>query len=93
MPIMYSLINDYFPANKRGTANSTLMAASWAGLGACGMSIVFITMMGWRQVYYSFGIFSIILGAIATLVIKEPKRAQDPVISKSEPEPPQQSKI
>lgn len=48
MPIMYSLINDYFPANKRGTANSTLMAASWAGLGACGMSIVFITMLGWR---------------------------------------------
>jgi MFS family permease len=76
MPIMYSLINDYFPANKRGTANSTLMAASWAGLGACGMSIVFITMLGWRQCYRAYGTFSIILGALAMLFIREPKRGQ-----------------
>ena len=74
--MMYSLINDFFPVNVRGTANSTLMAASWAGLGATGLSIVFISKVGWRLTYRSYGIFSAILGILGLLFIREPKRGQ-----------------
>ena len=75
MPLMYSLVNDFFPLRIRGTANSTLMAASWAGIGAAGLSIIAITALGWRNTYIAYGMISLAFGALAMLFVKEPKRA------------------
>ena len=46
-PTSYSLIADYFPPDKRSTANSIIQAGNYIGVGLSSISILLISKFGW----------------------------------------------
>ena len=47
-PLAFSLVSDYFPANKRSTANAILSSANFVGIALSSMTILLIKNIGWR---------------------------------------------
>jgi MFS family permease len=47
-PLAYSLLADYFPQDKRSTANSILSSANFIGIALSSMTIILIKSIGWR---------------------------------------------
>ena len=47
-PLSFSLVADYFPPEKRATANSFLTASSYMGIAISSLSILMIKNTGWR---------------------------------------------
>ena len=75
-PLSFSLISDYFPPDKRATANSIIQAGNYIGVGVSSLSILLISQFGWRTCY---GIMAAIGGAfgLATMAfVKEPERGR-----------------
>ena len=46
-PLSFSLIADYFPPDKRSTANSIIQAGNYIGVGVSSISILLISKFGW----------------------------------------------
>lgn len=73
-PLSFSVIADYFPADRRATANSIIQAGNYIGVGASSLSILLISSYGWRS---AFGIISAIgcmFGLLTMALVREPER-------------------
>lgn len=79
-PAAYSLIADYFPPEKRTTANAIFGLGIFFGSSLASITIIMIGSIGWRKTYFVIGCLGVIFGLIALTCIKEPKRGRfDPV--------------
>ena len=75
-PLAFGIVADYFPADKRSTANSILSAANFVGIALSSLTIILIKSFGWKASYLAMGC-SGILGALLTfLFVRDPKRGQ-----------------
>ncbi|WP_454754465.1 spinster family MFS transporter [Cupriavidus necator] len=76
-PTAHSLISDQFPANRRATALGIYALGPPLGvvLGALGGGWV-AQHFGWRAAFYVVGMPGLVLGALAYLTLREPKRGQ-----------------
>lgn len=72
-PVSYSLIADYFPPEKRSTANAILSTGNFIGIALSSLSILLIKSVGWRSAYGFMGVLGIAAGAMGLLGIREPK--------------------
>ncbi|MBI1359824.1 MAG: MFS transporter [Alphaproteobacteria bacterium] len=74
-PPSYSIISDYFPAEKRGLALAVFSLGVPFGqaLGA-GFGAKIAELYSWRMAFIGIGIIGIIASFILLLVVKEPKR-------------------
>ena len=88
-PTSMSLISDYFPKSRRGTA-----IGIYFGHGAIALFLVF-TMAGfvaanygWRTAFFLAGAPGLVLSVLVVLTLREPKRGTfDPLPNKQEPRP------
>ena len=75
-PLSFSLVADYFPADRRATANSLVQAGNYIGGGFSSLSILLITSYGWRNAY---GVLCAV-GALSAFAlwafVKEPVRGR-----------------
>ena len=71
----YSLVSDYFPPDKRTTANSILSSANFVGIALSSMTILLIKQVGWRASYMAMGGMGL-LGGLLLFFIKNPVRGQ-----------------
>lgn len=83
-PAAYSMIPDYFPPEKRTTANAVLSLGIFVGAGLASITTILIGSVGWRKTYFIVGCFGIFFACIALTFIRDPKRGRfDP----KKPEP------
>jgi MFS family permease len=76
-PPSYSLIADYFPAEKRGTALAIYsLGVPFGMLVGSAAGAWTAEHYGWRMAFVAVGAPGILLAVIAWLVIREPKRGQ-----------------
>jgi MFS family permease len=47
-PMSFSLLTEYFPPNRRATANSIIQSGNYVGWGLSSISIMLIQAYGWR---------------------------------------------
>ena len=69
----FSLVSDFFPADRRTTANSILSVANYIGIGLSSLSIILIKNVGWRKAYLAMGVLGL-LGSLGLIPFKNPKR-------------------
>jgi len=81
----YSIIGDYFPPERRSTANAIESSGVYMGGALGSLAILLIKASGWRYMYKFCGISGIILGCICFLVVKEPPRGRYDVMKEKEP--------
>ena len=74
-PMAFSLVSDYFPPEKRTTANSILSAANFVGIALSSMTILLIKEVGWRASYIAMGEMGL-LAAATMMLHKDPVRGQ-----------------
>lgn len=74
-PLAFSLVADYFPTDKRTTANSILSAANFVGIALSSMTILLIKEVGWRASYITMGGMGL-LAASSMILLKDPVRGQ-----------------
>ena len=72
-PLTFSLVSDYFPPNKRTTANSILSSANFIGIALSSMTILLIKQVGWRASYMTMGLGGL-LGGSLMMLLKDPVR-------------------
>jgi MFS family permease len=84
-PAAYSLIRDYFPPTRRGTANSIYSSGIYIGNALSSASISIIADFGWRQDFITPGCIGVILGILGFVFLREPERGH---FSKVTVEPP-----
>jgi MFS family permease len=83
-PAVFSLVADYFPPEKRTTANAVLSLGIFVGAGLASVTTIMIGAVGWRKTYFIVGCMGIIFAFLALLVIRDPERGRfDP--KKTEP--------
>jgi MFS family permease len=75
-PLTFSLMQDYFPIEKRSTANSLVQAGNYVGVGLSSLAILLITEYGWRGMYGFYAVASLVVGLGVLTLIREPKRGQ-----------------
>ena len=75
-PICYSLIADYFPANKRTLANACFTAASFLGIALSTLSDILVGSLGWRYTYGVCGTYGLCVALIVLLFVQEPERGR-----------------
>lgn len=56
-PLAFSLMSDFFPPEKRSTANSVISAGNFLGIALSSMTILLIKNIGWRASYLAMGAF------------------------------------
>jgi sugar phosphate permease len=71
-PLFFAMMAMYFPRSQRGTANSLLQTANYAGISLSSLSIILINSVGWRQSYNLMGFFAIGAAALAALIVRDP---------------------
>jgi MFS family permease len=74
-PMCFSLVSDYFPPDKRTTANSILSSANFVGIALSSMTILLIKQVGWRASYMAMGAMGL-LGSTLLFLLKNPVRGQ-----------------
>lgn len=83
-PAAYSMIPDYFPPQKRTTANAVLSLGIFVGAGLASVTTIMIGAIGWRKTYFLVGCLGILFAIIALIFIRDPVRGRfDP----KKPEP------
>ena len=75
-PLSFSLIADYFPPDKRATANSIIQAGNYLGVGVSSLSIMLISQFGWRASYMVMAAVGAMFGVATMGLIKEPERGR-----------------
>lgn len=83
-PLAFSLVADYFPPDKRGTANAVLSSANFVGIALSSMTILLIKSVGWRASYMAMAAAGLV-GAAGMAFMKNPKRGRfEPTLSEEE---------
>lgn len=72
IPLLSSILRDYFPLEKRGTANSILYSANYFGTALSSISVMIISAFGWRATYGLMGVFGLVVGLTSMLFVREP---------------------
>lgn len=75
-PLSFSLIADYFPPDRRATANSIIQAGNYIGVGVSSLSILLISSYGWKIAYGIMGAAGIAFGLLTMGLVKEPERGR-----------------
>ena len=73
-PLSYSIVADYYKAEKRASANALLSASNYFGIAFSSMAILLIKYLGWRGAYLATGSAGIIGGILAILFMREPPK-------------------
>jgi predicted MFS family arabinose efflux permease len=71
-PMSFSLLTDYFPPERRATANSLIQSGNYVGWGLSSISILLIQRFGWRSTFGVLGAAGALMGAVCILFVKEP---------------------
>ena len=79
-PPSYSIISDYFPAEKRGIALALFsMGVPLGQAGAIAFGAQVSEAYGWRTAFIAIGVAGVIAALLMVFVVREPKRgAMDP---------------
>ena len=72
----YSLIADYFPQNKRTTANAFFAGCIFVGASLSSLSAIFIGAFGWRMTFAIISLQGVISGLLIFLFVREPPRGR-----------------
>lgn len=75
-PLSFSIIQDYFPPERRATANSIIHSGQYIGTAMGSISILFIKQFGWRGTYGIMALVSAVVSAMIALIVKEPERGR-----------------
>ena len=75
-PLSFSLVSDYFPPDRRATANSIIQAGNYIGVGASSLSIILISSFGWRVAYGVMAALGMVGGLATMLFVREPERGR-----------------
>lgn len=75
-PFSFSLISDYFPPDKRATANSMIHSGQYVGQALASISILGIAKFGWRATYGIMGACGGLLAAMIAFLVREPERGR-----------------
>ena len=75
-PLCFSLLADYFPPDRRGTANSILSSANYLAISLSSMTILLISNYGWRAAYTVMGGFGLVGALLGALFMKNPIRGR-----------------
>ena len=75
-PIAFSLVSDLFPAGRRASANSIISACNQAGEGFSSLSIVLISLYGWRNFYLLICLCGSFFALVTAIGIKDPERGR-----------------
>ena len=92
-PPSYSVLSDYFPPRKRGTALAIYSLGVPLGSMFGTMAGGFIAAaFGWRAAFWALGAVGLVLAPLIPVLVKEPKRGAfdagaDPAIDAHEPAP------
>lgn len=76
-PLIYSLIADYVPPERRATANSFISTAVYAGISLSSLSILLIKSLGWQSTYKVIGAFGLLVGTLFLTTVREPKNRKN----------------
>jgi MFS family permease len=76
-PVSHSMLADYFPPHRRGTAFGILAAGPLAGvlISMFGGAVI-ATHYGWRSAFVALGVPSMLLAMVIGLTIREPRRGR-----------------
>ncbi len=76
-PLIYSLIGDYYPPQKRASATATLGLAQGLGIGLGQLLSGMVgTSSGWRMPFFAVALPGLLLSVLFALFAREPKRGQ-----------------
>jgi MFS family permease len=67
-------VADYFPLERRTSVNAVVQSAVYTGDGLSALSILLITMYGWRGSYQVMAAVGALFGAAVIIFIKEPEK-------------------
>ena len=73
IPLLATMVRDYFPKERRGTANSILYSANYFGTALSSMGILLISNFGWRATYGIMGAAGVIIGLLANIIARDRK--------------------
>ena len=73
-PLSFSLVGDYFPPDKRATANSIIHSGQYIGTAMGSISILMISKWGWRGTYGLMAGISLAVSGLIAVLVKEPGR-------------------
>lgn len=76
-PLLYSLVTDLVPPERRATANSFVSTAVYAGISLSSLSILLIRHMGWQMTYKLLGASIGSIGLLYMLTLREPKNRRN----------------
>lgn len=71
------MLRDYFPQERRGTANSILYSANYFGTALSSISVMIISAFGWRATYGLMGAFGLAIGLLSAFTVREPEVTDD----------------
>ena len=77
IPLLSSILRDYFPQERRGTANSILYSANYFGTALSSISVMVISQFGWRATYGIMGGFGLLVGLLSQFLVREPEVTDD----------------
>ena len=72
-PLIFTIMTDYFPPEKRSFPNSIVASASYVGLAISSLTILLIKNFGWRAGYYLMGSLGLVTSALTFLLLKKSK--------------------
>lgn len=73
IPLLATMTRDYFPKERRGTANSILYSANYFGTALSSMGILLISNLGWRATYGVMGAFGVGIGLLTNFIARDRK--------------------
>ena len=79
-PLSYSLIRDYFPPQRRATANSLYSSGIYVGNAIASLNILFISKYGWRDGFMAVGILGGFFALLGIMLLSEPEKGKFTVI-------------
>ena len=71
IPLLATMVRDYFPKRQRGTANSLLYSANYFGTALSSLGIMIISMFGWRSTYMLMGASGLVAAFLANAFAKD----------------------
>ena len=84
-PLAFSIMSDYFPPEKRSTANSIISSGNFIGIALSSMTILLIKSIGWRKSYVATAMLGFVGAVAGIFLVKNPVRGRfDPPISEQE---------
>ena len=73
-PAAFSLMGDYFPSSVRTFANSIIGTGAYLGNAGGALLVGVVSTYGWRAAYYVKGGVGVLIGILAFLLIREPRK-------------------